>query len=104
MNAVDYVILGIVAISLLFGMYRGFITTLLGLASVFGSMFGAYTLGPKLSNAICNNQTIVNTLVHYTDASSRLGDLELSQMSVAGIDANSLSEVISRVKLPEPFG
>ena len=25
-------------------------------------------------------------------------------MSVAGIDANSLSEVISRVKLPEPFG
>ena len=104
MNAVDYVILGIVGVSLLFGMYRGFITTLLGLASVFGSMFGAYTLGPKLSAAICNNQTIVNTLIHYTDASSRLGDLELSQTAVAGIDMSRVSEIISRVRLPEPFG
>ena len=104
MNAVDYVILGIVGVSLLFGMYRGFITTLLGLASVFVSMFGAYTLGPKLSAAICNNQTIVNTLIHYTDASSRLGDLELSQTAVAGIDMSRVSEIISRVRLPEPFG
>lgn len=85
-------------------MYRGFITSLLGLASVFGSMFAAYALGPKLSATILNNQTIVNTLIHYTDASSRLGDLELSQLSVAGIDANSVSEVVSRVHLPEPFG
>ena len=104
LNTVDYVLIGIVAVSLLFGMYRGFITSLLGLASVFGSMFAAYALGPKLSATILNNQTIVNTLIHYTDASSRLGDLELSQLSVAGIDANSVSEVVSRVHLPEPFG
>lgn len=104
LNTVDYVLLGIVGISLLFGMYRGFITSLLGLASVFGSMFAAYALGPKLSTAICGNQTLVNTLIHYTDASSRLGDLELSRLSVAGISMDKISEIVARVNLPEPFG
>ena len=38
MNVVDYVILGIVGISFLFGLYRGFVTSVLGLAAVLAAM------------------------------------------------------------------
>lgn len=103
MNVVDYVIIGIVGISLLFGFYRGFVTSLLGLLGIFLSMFAAYAIGPTLAAAICRNETVVQTLIHYTDAASRLGDLDLSGMSVAGLSAGTINEIVSRVQLPMPF-
>lgn len=103
MNVVDYVILGIVAVSLLFGVYRGFITSVLGLASLFLAMFAAYSLGPSLAAAIIKNQTVVDTLSHYADASALLGDLDLSQLSVVGLDAQTIADIVSRVNLPAPF-
>ncbi len=103
MNVVDYVILGIVGVSLLFGLYRGFITSVLGLVSVFVAMFAAYALGPVISEAIYKNETIVNTLIHYTDASSRLGDLDLSMRAVAGLDTSTIADIVSRANLPVPF-
>lgn len=103
MNVVDYVILGIVGISFLFGLYRGFVTSVLGLAAVLAAMFAAYALAPQLSDAICQNETVVQTLIHYTDASSRLGDVELSTRAVAGLDATSIAEIVERANLPAPF-
>lgn len=103
MNVIDYVIIGIVGVSLLFGLYRGFITSVLGLASVFVAMFIAYAIGPTLATAICKNETVVQTLVHYTDAASRLGDLDLSMLSVAGLDSATIANIVSRVNLPAPF-
>lgn len=103
MNIVDYAILGILGVSLLFGLYRGFITSVLGLASVFLAMFAAYALGPTLASAIYGNETVVSTLVHYTDAASRIGDLNLSGLSVAGLDAATIQQIVSRADLPAPL-
>lgn len=103
MNVVDYVIIGVVGVSLLFGIYRGFVTSLLGLVSVFLSMFAAYAIGPSLSAAILKNETVVETLVHYTDASSRLGDLDLSMAAVSGLDASTIADIVQRTSLPAPF-
>lgn len=103
MNVVDYILLGVVGISLLFGLYRGFITSVLGLVSLFVAMFAAYAIGPSLAANICKNETIVQTLVHYTDAASRLGDLDLSVMSVAGLDSGTITDIVSRTNLPAPF-
>ncbi|MDL2317595.1 CvpA family protein [Eubacteriales bacterium OttesenSCG-928-A19] len=103
MNVVDYVILGIVGVSLLFGLYRGFISSVLGLVCLFAAMFAAYAIGPSLAGTIQQNQTIVDTLVHYTDAASRLGDLDLSQLPVAGLDASTIADIVSRTNLPAPF-
>lgn len=103
MNVIDYVIIGIVGVSLLFGLYRGFITSVLGLASIFIAMFAAYAIGPTVATAICQNETVVQTLVHYTDAASRLGDLDLSILTVSGLDAATITDIVSRVDLPAPF-
>ena len=103
MNAIDYVILGIVGVSLLYGLYRGFISSLLGLLCVFAAMFAAYAIGPTLASAICKNDSVVNTLIHYTDASSRLGDLDLSRLQVSGLGINTITDIVARTDLPMPF-
>jgi len=103
MNAIDYVILGIIGVSLLYGLYRGFVSSVLGLICVFAAMFAAYAIGPTLASAICRNDAVVNTLIHYTDASSRLGDLDLSRLHVAGLDMNTISNIVTRTALPMPF-
>lgn len=103
MNVVDFCLIGIVGASLLFGLYRGFVTSLLGLVSLFVAMFAAYALGPVLATAILRNETVVETLVHYTDAASRLGDLDMSSMAVAGLSSGTISAIVERVQLPAPF-
>lgn len=102
-NVIDYVIIAIVVVSLLYGLYRGFITSVLGLLSLFASMFIAYTLGPTLASTIYQNETVVSTLVHYTDAASRVGDLDLSRLQVASLDAQTISQIVERVNLPAPL-
>ena len=94
MNVVDYVLIGIVLISVLFGIYRGFITSLLGLLAVFASMFAAYALGPVMADWILKSETVVNTLAHYSDAASRLGDLETSQLAVSQLDASAIEAIL----------
>ena len=103
MNVIDYVIIGIVGVSLLFGLYRGFITSVLGVVCVFAAMFAAYAIGPTVASAIIGNETIVQTLSHYTDAASRLGDLDMSRMSVLGLDAATIAQIVQRADLPAPF-
>ena len=103
MNLVDYVLIGIVVISILVGLYRGFITSLLGLAAVFAAMFAAYALGPRLADVICSNETVVHTLAYYSDTASRIGNLEISQTNVAGLDAAAIARIVALVRLPRPF-
>lgn len=103
MNIVDYIIIGIVGISLLYGFYRGFISSVLGLVCLFIAMFAAYAIGPTLAVSICKNDTVVQTLSHYTDASSRIGDLELSLKAVSTLDQSAIADVVARANLPAPF-
>jgi uncharacterized membrane protein required for colicin V production len=103
LNVVDLIILGIVGVSILFGLYRGFINALLGLVGVFAALMIAYTAYPQLAKSLQDNESLVRTLVHYSDASSRIHDLDLSRTPVAGMPAQLLNEILSRAALPEPF-
>lgn len=103
MNIVDYAIIGVVGVSLLFGLYKGFIRSVLSLVSIFVALFAAYTFSPRLVDWISNNPTLLNTLLYYTDASSRLGDLELAQSLVSSLNPSAIAEIVSRANLPAPF-
>ena len=89
MNVVDYVILGILGLSLLVGLYRGFISSVASLGGSILSLAASFWLGPKLVSAVQAHPDWIQTLVSYTDASSRLGDLNLSQTAVSTLRACS---------------
>ena len=103
MNVVDYVIIGIIGLSLLVGIYRGFISTILNTGGCLISFFLSFKAYPVLADSIRNNGDLVRTLLHYTDASSRIGDLELAITNVATLTAEKITEILGKVSLPAPL-
>ena len=103
MNIVDYVIIGIVAISVLFGLYRGFVSSVLSMGGGLLSFLASFALYPKLAALIQNNQELQRTLLHYTDASSRIGDLELALTNVVNLGREGIQKVLGNVNLPAPL-
>lgn len=103
MNIVDYIAIGIIAISLIFGFYRGFVASVLNTGGGLIAFGLSFVLYPKLAAVIQSNDGLVRTLLHYTDASSRIGDLELAISNVANLTGEKVAEIIQKVALPAPF-
>jgi len=103
MNIVDYVVLGILGLSVLFGFYRGFVSTVLNAGGGLVSLIASFMLYPKVAALIQGNQELVRSLMHYTDASSRLGDLELALTNVATLTGDKINEIVAKVQLPPPL-
>ena len=103
MNIIDIAILAVLAVSVLYGMYRGFISGVLSVAALIGSAALAFSMSGQLAAWLQGNQTLVSTLVYYTDAGSRIGDLELSLLPASQVTQNALTQILSGAKLPAAF-
>ncbi|MGN1020894.1 MAG: CvpA family protein [Aristaeellaceae bacterium] len=103
MNIVDYVVLGILALSVLFGFYRGFVSSVLNTGGCLLSFGLSFVFYPKLAAVIQGDTELVRTLVHYTDASSRIGDLETAITNVATMTREGITELVNKVSLPAPL-
>jgi len=103
MNIVDYIVLGIMGLSLLFGFYRGFISSVMNTGGCLIAFGLSFVLYPRVAEYIQSNEELVRTLLHYTDASSRLGDLELAITNVASLTQEKIAEVLDKVSLPPPL-
>ena len=103
MNIVDYVIIGVVVVSVLYGLYRGFVASVLSMGGGLISFMASFALYPKLAALIQNNEELQRTLLHYTDASSRIGDLELALTNVVNLGREGIQQVLSNVSLPAPL-
>ena len=101
MNIVDYVILGILGVSVLFGIYRGFISSVLNTGGCLISVVASFMLYPRLTEYIASNPELQRTLLTYTDASSRIGDLATSIMNVGNLTAQTIADIVDKTGLPE---
>ncbi|MEG1814015.1 MAG: CvpA family protein, partial [Clostridia bacterium] len=64
-NIVDVVILVVLGISLISGMYKGFLSSGLTTVGFVAAFFGAQTLYPQLSAAVQSNASLMNVLTYY---------------------------------------
>ena len=103
MNLIDYIIIGIVGVSVLFGFYRGFVSSVLNVGGGLLAFALSFVLYPRLAGAIQGNDELVRTLLHYTDASNRLGDLNLAVTNVVQLGQQGIAEVLGKVSLPAPL-
>ena len=103
MNIVDYVIIGVVAISVLFGLYRGFVSSVLSMGGGLISFLSSFALYPKLAALIQNNAELQRTLLHYTDASSRIGDQELALTNAVSLGREGIQKVLGNVNMLAPL-
>ncbi len=100
MNAIDIGILIIVGISVLYGIYHGFLRTVLSVACFLLSIWLAFLFGPRLYAALRNSTGLTATLATYTDAIARVGDFDLASLDVAGLSGDTVEQVIKSVDLP----
>ena len=103
MNVVDIVILGILGLSVLVGLYRGFISSVASMGGCLLSLGLSFWLSPKLAAAIQSNPDILKTLASYTDAATKLGDQALASSNVTTLTETGISEIINKVSLPAPL-
>ncbi len=103
MNVIDIVILGILGISVLVGLYRGFIASVASLGSCLLSLLLSFYLNPRLVEWVRSNPEWIRTLMSYTDAATRIGDQTLAQTPVSSLGAGGITEILSKVSLPEPL-
>lgn len=103
MNIVDIVILGILGISVLVGLYRGFVASVASLGGCALSLGLSFWLNPKLVAWVQSNPEWIKTLMSYTDAGTRIGDQTLAQTNVASLSTSAISEILTKVNLPGPL-
>ena len=103
MNTVDIIILGILGLSVLVGLYRGFIASVASLGGCVLSLGLSFWLNPKLVEWVQSKPDVIRTLMSYTDAGTRIGDQTLAQTSVATLSSGTIDQILSRVNLPGPL-
>lgn len=103
MNIIDIFILVVLAVSVIFGMYRGFINGVLSVAALIGAAALSLALSGDLAAWLNGNQTLVDTLMYYTDAGSRISNLDLSLLSVAQVTESTLAQILESANLPAAF-
>ena len=103
MNPVDWVSLGILGISVLFGLYRGFIASVASMGGCLISLLASFWLSPKVAEFLEKNTSLSSTLMSYADAATRLKDSTLSSLSVPGLTSENISAILNRASLPAPL-
>ena len=102
MNIVDLLIVAIIAIAIISGMYRGFISSLLSTASFFISWAASYAIYPSIASSILSNTSVMDTLNYYTDAASKL-DTGVARTGIAQVTSDMIQRAIEAISLPAPF-
>ncbi len=103
MNIIDILILVVLGVSVIFGMHRGFISGVLSVAALIGSAALAFAVSGDLAAWLNGNETLVETLMYYTDAGSRVSNLDLSLMSVSQVTEGALAQILQSARLPKAF-
>ena len=103
MNAIDIGVLVVLGLCVLWGLYRGFVHSLLNLGGGLVSFAASFLLFPKLADALSTNEDLIRFIGNYTDSGSLLGSKDLSAQAVSNLSSSLLSEVLEKASLPSPI-
>ena len=103
MNLIDIAVIGVLALFILHGIYKGFLPTLLSIGAYILAWLAAIVLLPVGSNSIRGSEKLFNTMLYYTEGSEYVNDVELARKSIDEISTDTLNAVFARADLPYPM-
>ena len=104
MNVVDIGIIAVIAASLLFGLYRGFISSVANTGGCLLSFLASFWLYPTVAGFVQNNTGLRQTLATYTDTLVRTPDAQTVVQNIAPQEMpNVIQRVLDSIHLPEPI-
>ena len=105
MNFIDIAILLILAITILGGLYRGFINTALNVCATALSIFFSRVMIPIVSTLVKGNADLFSMLLYYTEGSEYVAitDVELTRAPISSISSEQLQVVLQNADMPIPM-
>lgn len=105
MNFIDIAILLVLAITILGGMYRGFVNTVLNIGATIASLIFGRILIPIVSGLVKGSADLFSMMLYYTEGSEyvALTDVELTRASIASISSEQLHTVLQNADMPLPM-
>lgn len=103
MNLIDIAVIGVLALFILHGIYKGFLPTLLSIGAYILAWLAAIVLLPVGSNSIRGSEKLFNTMLYYTESSEYVNDVELARKSIDEISTDTLNAVFAKADLPYPM-
>lgn len=105
MNFVDIAILLILALTILGGLYRGFVDTACNIAATILSWALAMMMIPLIASGIKNNEKLFNTMLYYTEGAEYVAitDVELTRTPISQVSADTLHMVLDNADMPRPM-
>ncbi len=104
MNLLDLAVIGIFAIIILLGLYKGFLHSACSTIALILSCVLAFVFMPVMSNSIRANEELYNMMLYYTEGSEFINDSELSKSAISTLSSADLNEIINNSNLPYPIG
>jgi len=103
-NFLDILVLGLLALFVLVGVYRGFFHSLLSLGALVISCALATIFMPMLSRNFQKHEELYNTVLYYTEGSEFVEDVELSRSTIYAVDTATLEKITANPDMPYPMG
>jgi len=104
LNIVDYAILLVMGISIIAGVYNGFVLSALNTASFFFSWLGALIFYPLVSDALVSKfPDLFLRLEFYADGASKIPSVEDRTTELTRFTQEYITELLQKINLPNPF-
>ena len=100
MNVIDILIIVVLGFSLLAGMYKGFLASLLSLIGFIASWFGAKYIYLTVAKMALGNSTLMSVLSQYLEAENMFASLSEASIPVAGISSDALNSIVNGLSKP----
>lgn len=103
MNLIDLFIIILIVITILEGIYKGFIHSVSRIGAFFLSWITAFIFSPGISKLVQGNDTVFTPLLTYVDGSEKLGNIDNAKILIGQIKDTDLNTIINNANFPQPF-
>ena len=106
-NIVDIILYSVLALSVISGMYKGFITSGLAMVGFGAAWYGALSLFSRLAELALGNRELMSMLEYYMDPSSLFKTASLAATPVAdavsnvGTGSSLLNQALQELNFPQ---
>ena len=105
MNFVDIAILLVLSITILGGLYRGFVDTAYNTVATILAWALAMIMIPLVASGIKNDSKLFPMMLYYTEGAEYVAitDIELTRVPIAQVSADTLHTVLANADMPRPM-
>ncbi len=102
MNIIDIIIIILLAVFVLNGVYRGFISAVMNLGGLFVSWVVAFLCYPLLAKQLAATEFFAQSRF-YIEGAERI-DVEIAKTPITSLQSGEIQTIVTDAKMPLPFG